>query len=83
MSFAAHAHRIQVYDSLYAPARPFLLTRVIPEADALPADSSNGTSSTSNSTSELPVRSPGQSGRWKEGEDDTVSQPSLKAFAGG
>ncbi|KAF5826145.1 hypothetical protein DUNSADRAFT_4577 [Dunaliella salina] len=67
---------IQVYDSLYAPARPFLLRRAFPEQDTPPSHSRSGPNGISNSTTEPPIAAPGQAGRWREGKDDTVSMPS-------
>jgi len=85
--------RIPVYDSFYAPARPFLLTRAVARNATAPvlngtAPSPPGLNSTSASDAEATntgngpdlvqaasfmLRSPGQSGRWQEGEEDTVS----------
>lgn len=73
---------MDVYDAFSAPANPFLLKRKPVEEAAIVSNSSaaiNGTS-TSNlgdpslvQSSSYYIRSPGQTGRWEVGKEDTVS----------
>ncbi|KAF5831020.1 hypothetical protein DUNSADRAFT_13740 [Dunaliella salina] len=68
--------RIKVYDSFVAPARPFLLNRIVPEQSSVTLGSNNvtqitnGTEALDELDQSLSTRAPGQFGRWREGVED-------------